>query len=338
MESKYDIISIGDTTLDVFLEVDLADAKGRCELDNEKCLVCFPYGSKVPVKKMASVPAVGNAANNAIGSSRLGLKTAIYTVIGSDRDSEDHKKVFEDEGVDTQFVVMEKDARSNFSTVINYGAERTIFVYHEDRKYDLPELPPSKWVYYTSVAKGHDILHKQVPEYIKKSGAKLGFNPGSYQLLEGIEVLKPILEVTDVLLLNSEEAHRLVGGDPSAGSGQAEDIKGLIRELRKYGTKTVVITDGRSGSFASFDGREFWHVGVPQDSPVVERTGAGDAYSTGFLAAQIMDKDLPECMIWGTMNSTSVVQYIGAREGLLTQEGISKFIEKYGGEVRPKII
>lgn len=327
----YDLISIGDTTLDVFLEVDLEDAKGRCELDNEKCLVCFPYGSKVPVKKMASVPAVGNAANNAIGSARLGLRAAIYTVIGSDRDSEDHKNVLIDEGVDTQFVVMEPDKRSNFSAVLNYGAERTIFVYHEERIYDLPQLPPSKWVYYTSVAKGHDILHKQVPDYIRSSGAKLGFNPGSYQLLEGLDKLKPILEVTEVLLLNREEAHSLV-------KGEIEDVKGLIRELREYGTKTVVITDGRNGSFASFDGREFWHVGIPKDSPVVEMTGAGDAFSTGFLAAQIRDKDLPECMIWGTMNATSVVQYIGAREGLLTQEGMKKFIEKYGEEVKAKMV
>lgn len=331
MESKYDIISIGDTTLDVFLEVDLTDAKGRCELDNEKCLVCFPYGSKVPVKKMASVPAVGNAANNAIGSARLGLKAAIYTVTGSDRDSEDHKKVFEDEGVDTQFVVIEPDKRSNFSAVLNYGVERTIFVYHEDRKYDLPELPPSKWVYYTSVAKGHDILHKQVPDYVHSSGAKLGFNPGSYQLLEGVDKLKPILEVTDVLLLNREEAHKLVEGD-------IEDTKELIRKLKEAGPKIVVITDGRNGSFASFDGREFWHVGIPEDSPVVEMTGAGDAYSTGFLAAQIQEKDLPDCMIWGTMNATSVVQYVGAREGLLTQEGMKKFTEKYGGEVKTKMI
>lgn len=331
MEEQYDLVAIGDTTTDVFLEVNLEDAKGRCELDNDKCLVCFAYGSKIPVKKITTVPAVGNAANNAIGSARLGLKSAIYTVIGSDRDSEEHKKVFEEEGVDTKFVVMESDKRSNFSAVINYGAERTIFVYHEDRKYDLPDLPPTKWVYYTSVAKGHDILHKQVPEYVKKSGAKLGFNPGSYQLLEGVEKLKPILEVTDVLLLNREEAQSLVKGD-------IEDVKGLIKELREHGPETVVITDGRNGSFASFDGREIWYAGIPEDSPILEMTGSGDAYSTGFLAASIQGKDLPECMIWGTMNSTSVIQFIGAREGLLTQEGMKKFIEKYGEEVKPKMI
>ncbi len=331
MDPKYDLISIGDSTIDLFLELEPKDVEAVCSLDREKCLICFDYGSKVPVSKIARVAAVGNAANSAIGSSRLGLSTAIYTVIGSDQDSQEIKKIFEDEGVDTSFVVMEPDKKSNLSVVLNYSAERTILVYHEERKYDLPSLPSSKWVYYTSVAKGHDILHKQVPDFIKSSGAKLAFNPGSYQLREGLEVLKPILQSTEVLLLNRDEAHFLVKGD-------IEDTKELIIKLREHGPKTVVITDGRNGSFASFDGREFWHVGIPEDSPVVERTGAGDAYSTGFLTALILEKDLPTAMVWGTMNSTSVVQYVGAREGLLTQEGIKKFIEKYGGEVKPRMI
>lgn len=329
--TEFDLISIGDSTIDLFMEVDVEDAHTVCTLDNDRCVVCFNYGSKVPVKKLSRVSAVGNAANNAIGASRLGLKTAIYTVIGSDRDSQEMKDIFEKEGVDTSFVVMESDKRSNLSVVLNYDSERTIFVYHEDRKYNLPPFPETKWVYYTSVAKGHDILHKQVPEFIKKSGARLAFNPGSYQLREGLEVLRPMLEVTDVLLLNREEAHFLVGGD-------IEDIKGLFQGLKKSGAKTVVITDGKNGSYASFDGREVWHMGIPKDSPVVEMTGAGDAYATGFLVTTCKGRELPEAMVWGTMNATSVVQYIGAREGLLTETKMQEFIGKYGQAVKPKLI
>lgn len=328
---QFDLISIGDSTIDIFMEVDVEDAHAVCTLDNDRCVVCFNYGSKVPVKKMTRVAAVGNAANNAIGSSRLNLKTAIYTVIGSDRDSEEMKKIFENEGVDTSFMVMESAKRSNLSFVLNYGAERTIFVYHEDRNYNLPDLPNSKWIYYTSVAKGHEVLHKQIPEHIKRSGAKLGFNPGSYQLREGLEALRPVLEVTEALLVNREEAHFLVGGE-------VEGTKGLIAKLKERIPGIVVITDGRNGSFASFDGREVWHVGIPEDSPVLERTGAGDAYSTGFLAGLIEGKELPEAMVWGTMNATSVIQYIGAREGLLTPSKMQEFIEKYGQFAKPRLI
>lgn len=331
MDTKYDLISIGDSTIDVFLTLDSQDVEAVCKLDVEKCVISFDYGSKIPVSSMAKVSGVGNAANNAVGSSRLGLKTAIYTVIGSDHDSKDIAQVFEEEGVSSEFVVLESDKRSNYSTVLNYSGERTIFVYHEDRKYALPKFPETGWFYYTSVGKNHLDLNNEVVEYIKKTGAKLGFNPGSYQLRSGLENLKPVFEVTEVLSVNREEAQMITGGD-------LDDTRGLFGRLKELGSKLVVITDGRNGSYASFDGREIWHTGIPENSPVVERTGCGDAYTSAFITAIISGKEIPEAMVWGTMNATSVIQYIGAREGLLTRRGIDEFTAKYGEFVKPKMI
>lgn len=331
MNTKYDIISIGDSTIDVFMEIDPQDTEALCKLDNKECLVSFKYGAKIPVNKFTRIAAVGNAANNAIGSSRLGLKTAIYTMLGSDNEGQEMKKIFDDEDVDTRFTVIESEKRSNFSVVLNYSAERSIFVYHEERNYNLPDLGETKWIYFTSIGKGHGALHQQIPDYVKKSGAKLGYNPGTHELKEGIEVLTSVLAVTTVLLINREEAHDLVGGD-------IMEIKDLLLALKKTGVQTVVITDGRGGSYASIDGREVWFCPIPLESPVVERTGCGDAYSTGFLAALIQSRELPEAMLWGTMNATSVIQYIGAREGLLTPEGMQKIIEKWGSFAKAKLI
>lgn len=331
MEAKFDLISIGDSTIDLFLTLESQDVEAVCSLDVEKCVIAFDYGSKIPVSSMTKVVGVGNAANNAVGASRLGLKVAIYSVIGSDKDSQDIKRVFNDEDVSTEFVIEESDKRSNLSVVLNYSGERTIFVYHEDRRYFLPNLPKTNWVYYTSVGKNHLDLNREVVDYVKKTGAKLGFNPGSYQLRSGKENLKPIIEIADVLSVNREEAQMITQGD-------LDDIGDLFEKLKKMGTKLVVITDGRNGSYASFDGREIWHTGVPEKSPVVERTGCGDAYTSAFIAARIMGKEIPEAMVWGTMNATSVIQYIGAREGLLTRVGIDKFIGMYGEYVKPKMI
>lgn len=330
MQTEFDIISIGDSTIDVFMELDPQDAQALCKLDDKDCFVAFKYGAKIPVRKLTRVAAVGNAANNAIGSVRLGLQAAIYTVLGSDQDAHEMKKIFEEEGVITKFVVMESEKSSNFSVVLNYFAERSIFVYHEERNYNLPDLGRTKWVYFTSLGKGHEKLHEQIPDYIKRSGAKLGYNPGSHELKEGVQVVSPILQACAVLLVNREEAHGLVGGD-------IMDIKDLVTSLKDTGPEIVVITDGPEGSYASFDGREVWYCPVPE-SPVVERTGCGDAYSTGFLTALIQQKELPEAMVWGTMNATSVIQYIGAREGLLTTSGMQNFIEKWGEFVKPKMI
>lgn len=327
--AKFDILSIGDTTVDVFLTVDPHDAQAVCSLDEVECRISFAYGAKVPVSSISRIPGVGNAANLAVGSARLGLNSGIYTVLGSDKDSQDNKQIFLDENVSAELIVMESGAKSNFSAVLNYSGERTIFVYHEPRKYNLPGFE-SEWVYFTSVGRNHVSLHEQIAEQHGKSYTKLAFNPGSYQLLDGLEKLKPILEKTNVLLVNREEAQRLTGGD-------AEDVKGLMGDLKSAGPEIVVITDGQGGSYASYDGREVWHLGIPE-TKVLERTGAGDAYSTGFLTAVMAEKSLVDAMVWGTLNATSVLQYVGAREGLLTSNQMKEWMGKYGAQLKPRMV
>ncbi len=323
--SDFDLISIGDSTIDVFLEVDGGHVMNTPGQDAQ---FCVESGSKIGVKKKTRIAAVGNSANNAIGSSRLGLRTAIYTHIGGDADGREMLEVFKSEGVATDFIRVDEGKGSNFSSVINYGPERVIFVFHEHRDYQLPEFPKVPWVYYSSSAEGHEVLHGAVNKYIKESGAKLGFNPGTYQLKEGLEGEKLIFEVTEVLLLNREEAQKLVGGDKA-------DTKRLLNELRSHGPKTVIITDARNGAFA-YDGNQYLHCGIPEESPVVERTGAGDAFSTGTVAALSKGLTLSEAMVWGTLNSTSVVLYIGAREGLLTPARMAEMKEKWGSSFEVK--
>ncbi|MGH9856756.1 MAG: hypothetical protein ACRD4B_02830, partial [Acidobacteriota bacterium] len=62
----------------------------------------------------------------------------------------------------------------------------------------------------------------------------------------------------------------------------------------------------------------------------------GDSYGSGFLGAIMKEKSIEEAMNWGNANATSVVQYIGAREGLLTEETLLQMIEE-NSAVRPKV-
>ncbi|MBI2010546.1 MAG: carbohydrate kinase family protein [Candidatus Chisholmbacteria bacterium] len=311
----FDLISVGDNTIDVFLEIDRDEVRIKDENKDKVLDLIMDFGAKIPVKKVTRIAAVGNAANNAIGSARLGLKTAIYTVVGDDRDSQDTVEVFKKEGVALDHVVTQKGSKSNFSVVVNVGTERTILVYHEKRNYNLPELGEARWVYYTSVGKGHEILHEQISAYSRKSGAKLAFQPGSYQLREGREGLKNILESTEVLLLNKEEAAEILG--------RKAEIAEMARGLTNLGPKIAVVTDGRKGSW-TYDGAVMRMMGIIPEKEEVERTGAGDAYSTAFVAALILGEGVSEAMRWGSANASSVVEHIGAREGLLTREGIEE--------------
>ncbi len=312
---KFDVIAIGDTMFDVFSE--LEEAKIQCDANNEHCLICISWADKVAVKKLTKIPAVGNSANVAVGCARLGLKSALYTIIGNDADGKESLKCFKEEKVACDYIITDKKRGTNYSTVINYKGERTILVYHEPRDYNLPKLAKSEWIYLSSLGGGHQKLHQQIADYISKTGTKLGFNPGTHQLKDGLEGLKQLLKVTTVFFVNKEEAERLIGKD--------EDVKALLQLLHNEGAKIVVITDGSKGSY-SFDGNDFYFQEVLH-VPIIEMTGCGDSYSTGFISALHLGRDIPEAMKWGTVNAASVLQKIGAREGLLHRQELEGFIK-----------
>ncbi len=277
------------------------------------------FAEKIAVTKVTDVLAVGNAANVAVGSSRLGLKTALYTMLGDDDAGKEMAQVLQREGVAKDYIVFDKKRKSNLSVVLNYKAERTILVHHEKREYSLPKLAASRWLYFTSLGQGHGKLHTQIPRYVKRHKVKLAFNPGSHQLAEGVRKLLPILNVTTVLFVNKEEAQTLVGKE--------KDIKRLLAKLRELGPDVAVITDGPKGSFASNGVHTHFLPIFP--APLVERTGAGDSYGMGFVAALAHGKTVSEAMRWGTVNSAFVIGKIGAREGLLKKGEMAKILKNH---------
>lgn len=318
-QHEFNVIAIGDSTQDIFLK--MSEASLQCDINQKNCKICFDFAEKIAVEQKTDVPAVGNAANHAIGVARLGLKSAIYTVVGDDDQGHKTVSVFRENGVDTRFVVLDKSHGTNLSVVINYKGERTIFVYHEPRDYQLPGDKSTEWVYLTSASGGGvRELHEQTSGFLTRhADVKLAFNPGTHQMHLGKEALLPLLKRSDILFLNREECARVL-------EIETTDIKELASNFHGIGVKIMVITDGPQGSYAS-DGKMIWYAPV-FDGPVVERTGAGDAYGSAFLSAIIRGHTIATAMAWGNANSTSVVASIGAREGLLTEEGIKKMIEE----------
>ena len=123
----------------------------------------------------------------------------------------------------------------------------------------------------------------------------------------------------DILFVNKEEAALLCGTKMS--------IKKLLKTLYQMGADTVVITDGEKGSYAT-NGKDFFHLSTfPVE--VVSKTGAGDAYSAGFLSAILHHKSLDEAMCWGMANAASVIQKIGPQTGLATQSQIHRLLGEF---------
>jgi sugar/nucleoside kinase (ribokinase family) len=313
----FDIIAVGDATEDVFLQL----KEAHFHMHDHVQELAIRFATKVPVERVDKLIG-GNAANLAIGSSRLELKASLYSVLGLDEQGRKILKFLKKERVNTRYVRLLKGKETNYSVVLNHGAERTILIYHVPRNYYLPRFEKSKWLYVSSMGKGNEKLFPYFLDYIKKNDSKLGFNPGTHQLRLGKEKLKKMLEASEVVLLNKEEVQFLT-------KAKSNNIKTLLKEYYKLGMKIAVLTDGPNGSYV-YDGEDFWFQDI-YDVPIIERTGCGDSYSTGFIAALIHGYNFKEGMRWGTINAASVIQKIGPQEGLMKLAQLKDILKKHPG-------
>lgn len=318
----YDLISIGDATIDVLHKIQEASVK--CSLNKEDCQLCVQYADKIPVEEIHFLVA-GNAANNAVGGARLGLKTAIYVNIGDDSSGKKIRETLKKEKVDISYLVEHKNTRSNYSTVLSFQGERTIFVYHQPWNYELPDLSPASWVYLTSISGSFvkSNLYAELYHYLRKNRTRLVYNPGTFQINSGVKHDPEILKSSEVFIVNKEEAKKIL----SYHDQEEVEIKKLLKELAKLGPKIVVITNGQKGSYAYVQEEYYFCDKFPGER--IEATGAGDSYASGLMAGLFYDKSIEEVMAWGAINAASVVGQIGPQAGLLSKEEIEKRIGNF---------
>lgn len=310
----FDIISIGDATIDTFLFIHDIEIK---EIGGEPKAV-ISWGDKLPVDEFYRTVA-GNAANNAVGSARLGMRTAFYSVLAHDVGGREIIYKMKKEGVSDRYIVIDDKHGTNASTVLSFKGERTIFVYHEHREYKLPKFVPSAWIYLTSTGNGFEKIYKDLAKHVDRYKIKLGFNPGTFQLRAGPKKNKVMMERTDLLSLNVEEAQGWVGD-----SGR--DPEELCKKLMELGPKAIALTDGRRGAY-SYSSEGFYY--IPEfPGPRVEATGAGDSFTTAYIAALFYGKSHAEALKWGPVNACSVVQEVGPQAGLLKKKDIEVRLAK----------
>lgn len=314
----FDIITIGDTTFDTFVQIDSATIHYKKNSHRPEWL-SLNYADKICIDDITQSVG-GNAGNVSVGLKKLGLDVAIVTEVGDDFYGHTILKELGAAGVDTALADINKKRETRYSIVLNHKGERTILCYHAKRSYKLPPLPASKWIYYTSMGPTFEKVQEKLMLFLRKHpGTKLAFNPGSYQMKEGKKYIQKILPHVDLLFVNKEEAELL--------TGKKGNMKFLLKALHMMGVKNVAITDGIKGSAASF-GEETVEMGIYK-APLVSKTGAGDAYASGFFAAFLEGKPLKECMTWGTANAASVTGHLGAHTGLLTSDSLKKFVRTH---------
>lgn len=310
---QFDVVCIGNAKIDTFLTLYEAD---RClRLIKEANELCIKFGEKITVDK-AEILVGGNAANVAVGLSRLGLSVALVAEIGKDEFAQKIINTLLKEKVNVTNVKQTEGQRSSFSTIINFQGERTIFSEHLKRSHDFNfNNISTKWVYLTSLGEEWTDAYNKTVDFVKKTKCRLAFNPGTLQIAAGKNNIEDVLLITDVLFVNKEEAMKISNYKLQI-SNELENIKNLLEQLQKLGPKIAVITDGKNGSFLIDERGNIAKKGIVE-TKVIEKTGAGDAYSSGFLSAFITNKSTADSMDLGTKNSASVIGKVGAQAGLL---------------------
>ncbi len=305
------ILTIGDATLDTFLNIH--DATVECDVNKKNCRLCFSYAQKIPIHESIQTPG-GNAINVAVGLAKLGLKVSVRSEIGQDNNGNLILETLKKAKIDTSELVRDFKAQTRYSIILNFKGERTILSYHPPHVYRPLKLKTKyNWIYYSSLGPTFEIIQKSLIAWLKNNPqTKLVFNPGSYQLKEKIDEVKKILSYTKILIVNRTEAEQLVGKN--------KDIKILAAKLLKFGPQIIAITDGPQGAYAISTDEFLYTPALPVKK--ISTTGAGDAFSSGFIAALDKNKSLKNALAWGIQNSSSVIQHFGAQTGLLSSKDL----------------
>ena len=329
-KKKYDLVCVGDVVMDAFIT--LQEAKVEWDKAHEHPRLSMEFATKIPYESLTVATGVGNASNVAVGASRLGLNTAMLASVGNDHYGEQITDMYRQEGISTEYVKVNHGLPTNYHFVLTYEAERTILIKHEKYAYTDPKLLDKKtdWIYFSSIAEHTLPFHRKVGDYLKHHpDVRMGFNPGTFQLRFGAKALASIYKHTYVLFVNREEAAFILGT-------KNEDIKYLFKGMHKLGPKVVVITDGPNGAYASDGVSQYFMPAYPDPKPPVSRTGAGDAFSTGFLSALIYGLSVHDALRWAPIESMHVVQFFGAQTGLLSKSKLLQLLKKAPKNYLPK--
>jgi ribokinase len=326
---QLDFVSIGDTVVDDFIR--LKEAEVHCDVNHDNCTISMRFGDKIPFESSTIVYGVGNSANAAVCAARLGLKAGMVANVGKDLNGDKILENFKKEGVDTTYVVEHQGVPTNYHYVLWYGDERTILVKHHDYPYRFPkDMPEPKTIYFSSIAQETEVYHDDVTDYLLQyPKIFLCFQPGTFQIKMGTDRLKHLYARTNLFVVNKNEARRIL-----KLADKDDNVEAMARNLQSLGPKTVIITDDRNGAYA-LNGTEYFHLPMYEDpNPPLQRTGAGDAFTSTVAAYMTMgETDLKKAMQHGLINAAYVVQDIGAQRGLQTKERLEDLYSKaYGSD------
>ncbi len=310
---EYDVVTFGSATLDVFLSSENFKVVEGEEFIAKKGL-CAPLGSKM---KMDSVVFAmgGTGANAAVTFSLQGYSAAYLGLIGKDPAGAGVKDELSQNNVSLDLLKETEKWPTAYSTIISLpevgrSILKKLGACHEISESDIPfDKLKAKWLYLGSLSGGSYKIMESVVKFAAENNIKVAANPvGDKQLTDGLKSLISLLSKMQILIVNQEEASILTGID-------YKREKDIFKKFDELVDGVAVMTKGPEGVTIS-DGKHLYSAGIPK-SGLVDRTGAGDAFGSAFVAGWMRKEDIAYAVQLATANATSCLQKIGAAKGLL---------------------
>ncbi len=321
------IICIGSASKDIFFPTAEGVFLATPEDLTAQEKLAFELGAKYQVDKIVEAPG-GCAANTSQGLARLGIEAVCYTRIGKDSVGDWLKNELEKEGVKTELMQIDENSRSDVSAIIvdtNTNDHIIFFNRDANKKLDIisGELTETEYFFISALNGEWENNIDKLLKIANENDTKIIYNPGQRNIQDNSAKVIETIEQAEVLLVNKDEAIEIMANKKyNVGDDELNDENFLIEKLYKLGPKVVAITDGKNGAWI-YNGENILHSKAKGKNPI-DTLGAGDAFSSGFVAGYIYGKSIEECLRWGVVNSASVVHFYGAKEGLLNKEKIQK--------------
>ncbi len=323
---KYDMITVGGATEDITFYTDEGVLiNNKKDLTRQK-LLAFEYGAKIKIDK-SFFGFGGGAANAAVAFARLGFKSACLSALGDDERGRKILDNFKKQGVATELAQKIKNKETGFSFLLvgrdnehicfsNRGANDELRIMN----HELRIMENARWIYLTSLS---GAWKPNLEKIFSVKSAKIAWNPGHRQIITGVGVLGKYLKQTACLILNKDEALEIVMSDKKykkVGVKFLNNQKNLLAALTSFGPKIAVITNGRKGADAIFEGRHY-HQPIVKEKQRVDTTGVGDAFGSSFIAGlELYQGDIKKALLLAARNSAAEVSQQGAQNGLLSKK------------------
>lgn len=274
---------------------------------------CFSLGSKIDIDRF--VLATGGGATNAAATfARLGFPVSCACAVGGDFFAGAVREDLAERGIGIELMATIPGGQTAFSTILVMpSGERTVLVHRGASEQLAPARVPwrklrGEWLYMTSLGGRLDLLKAALAQAARRK-MRVFWNPGGKDIAHGMRALRPLLGSVAILDMNREEAATFTGRP-------VKDTDGMLRDLTRLGP-SALFTDGEKGAWWC-DGQHMLFA-KPTGVKAVNRTGAGDAFGSGFLVGVARWEDPARALQLGTLNAESVIRKIGAKTGLLAR-------------------